>query len=55
MKFAFGNITRNVGWFNGTFGGQALGAVATSILGLQITNKEHIAEQIIEYASIATS
>jgi len=32
MKFAFGNITRNVGWFNGR-SRQALASVATSILG----------------------
>lgn len=49
MKFAFGNITRNVGWFKNTFGGKRWRSRNIDSRDVQITNKEFIAEQIIEY------
>ncbi len=49
MKFAFGNITRNVGWFVETFTGSKWKNRHIDSRDVQITNKVHIQEMIDEY------
>lgn len=51
MKFAFGNGTRNSGWFRDTFGRMKhrWGNMHVDSRDVQITNKQQIAEQIADH------
>lgn len=49
MKFAFGNGTRNTGWFKDLFGSKRWGKTFVDSRDVQITNKKVIAEWIEDY------